>query len=347
MSNSVIIVGGFGDEEMIPTLCEGFSDVGCMVGHMPSRGVIAEHWKRDSQFAAKEIIASVSRTTFQYQTQAEWVDTLRTRVDVWQPRLLLWWYAKDDRPAGLVESLKCPTVRFSFDDPMAIDVYGEDFSRGFTHAVTSCKDSLKHYAERGVKAIHSLPPVSPTRHGQAKPTPGEFCDIGFSFFTLYNGEAPYLKERAKRHDLIEAAATLPARVHVYGRRERFGRGFAGIPDECYRGFKTTNEMPGIFAASKITVSQHPQYDAAGYVNPRTMEAIASGTFVIADETAGMQEYLPDVPQYASCEHFADLAAGWLRHMGEAQQAAQRTRRRVLEECSGKRFAERLLEHCGC
>ena len=347
----VIIVGGFDNEEMIPTLVEGFLDLGLQVDRIPTRGVIEQHRQRDSDFAAKEIIAFPTfREKMHFRSEAEFCAELHDVVAGGPPALILWWYAKDDRPGGLIEALPCPTVRFSWDDPMAIEAYGEDWSRGFTHAVTSCRDSIAHYEQRGIKAMWTLPPVSPTRHGQAVPTPGEECDICFTFFTLYNGEAPYLRERVKRRDLIEAAARLGVRVHVYGRRERFGRGFMGLPEESYRGMKSNMELPGCFAAAKIAVTQHPQIDAAGYVSPRDMEAMASGAFLLSDDAVGFSDMSSHIMlgKYRTIDEFRTWCKRVLdeREWRGMQIMRDGTRGIVLRAYSGKRFAEQLLEFVG-
>lgn len=345
MSDSVVIVGGFGDEEMIPTLVEGFHDVGMIVHRIPSRGVIEQHRQRDAAFAAKETIEPpVFPTRMPFVNDAEFCEEIRDVCAEWKPRLLLWWYAKDDRPNACVERLSCPTVRFSWDDPMALS-YGEDYSRGFTHAVTSCRDSIPHYESRGTRAMWTLPPVSPTRHGQATPTPGEECDVAFSFFTLYNGTAPYLCERVKRRDLMEAAAAMGVKVHIYGRRERFGN--LRVPEESFRGFRDNMELPGCYAAAKIVVTQHPQCDAAGYVSPRDAEALASGSYLISDDAAGIVEaFVGQVGVYFDADCFRDTLAIALASPRFHHEWAKEAQAKYVSEYSGRRFAERLLEFVG-
>ena len=338
----VIIVGGFNNEEMIPTLVEGFLDAGLRVDRIPSRGVIEMRRVDDLRFADKEIMPfpTLPETTT-FRDDRDFMACVRDTVATGSRPLVLWWYAKDDRPAGLVESLDCPTVRFSWDDPMAIEAFGEDWSRGFTHAVTGCRSSIKHYADRGIKALWTLPPVSPTRHGQAVPTPGEECDIAATFYTLYDGQADWLRERVKRRDLIEAAAGL-GKLHVYG---GYGRGeFKGVPRTAYRGFRTNIELPGVFAAAKIVVTQHPQIDAEGYVSPRDMEALASGAFVLSDDADGvLQEFTDWFGVYRNLDEFRRFARFWLEHDGQRRDDIEATRRYVLENYSGKQFAKRLLE----
>ena len=341
MKDSIVIVGGFHREELLPVLIEGFEDAGCEVYYQASRGRIEQHRKRDAAFASKEIIPFPEILTRE-QTDADFGAHIRATVEKVKPRLVMWWYAKDDRPAGLVESLSCPTVRFSWDDPLSL-VWGEDWSRGFTHAVTSCRSSIAHYAQRGVKAMWTLPPVSPTIHGQAQPIEHERCDIGLTFYALYGGKASWLTERCKRSELIEASAKL-GWAHVYG---GWGReSFPNMPRTSFRGFRATDEMPDIFASSKITVTHHPQPEAEGYVSPRDTAAIASGSFLLSDNTTGIIECLEGVVTYDSIGEFQKQASWYLCHDDERRVVTETLRQHVLSEYSGKRFAERVLEFVG-
>ena len=342
MNDSIVIIGGFDREELLPVLIEGFEDAGCDVFYLPSRGVIEQHRKRDADFAGKEIIPFPRETPCQCQTEVDFNARVRAVVADCKPRLVMWWYAKDDRPAGLVESLGCPTVRFSWDDPLSI-MWGEDYSRGFTHAVTGCRTSIAHYAKRGVKAMWTLPPVSPTIHGQAQPIEYEQCDIGLTFYALYGGKAAWLTERCKRRELIVASAGL-GRAHVYG---GWGRdAFPDMPRTSFRGFRATDEMPRIFASSKITVTHHPQIEAVGYVSPRDTAAMASGSFLLSDDCAGIVECLPEVTTYCCLGDFRVLAERYLEEEQDRRDAVGLCRTRVLSEYSGERFSRKLLEFVG-
>ena len=342
MNDSVIIIGGFDREELLPVLIEGFEQAGCDVHYLPSRGVIEQHRKRDIAFAGKEIIPFPDLGPCQCQTEADFNAHVRAVVATVKPRLAIWWYSKEDRPDGLVESLGCPTVRFSWDDPLSL-VWGEDWSRGFTHAVTGCRSSIKHYADRGIEAMWTLPPVSRRYHGSVEPLPHERCDIGLSFYALYGGKAGWLTERVKRSELIEASADL-GRVHVYGGwgRESFPR----MPRTAFRGFRATDEMPGIFASSKITVTHHPQIEAEGYVSPRDTAAIASGSFLLSDDCHGIVSCLPEVATYQTIAGFRESAAEFLADDVKREAIAKAAQEYVLREYNGKRFAERVLEHVG-
>ena len=331
----IVIVGGFDQEEMIPTLIEGFDNA----VYQPSRGVIAEHAARDNKFADKEIMSFPHENKLRFKTEAEFCEHVRAMAS--EAELLLWWYPKDDRPADLVESLSCPTVYFTWDDPMSL-MWGRDDARGFSHAVTSCLDSLDYYAKRGIAAMHTLPPISPSLHGLVKPIREEACDIAMTFYALYDGQASWLNEQIKRRHLIELAGEQAKyRTHVYG---GWGRSDFTTPKRSsYRGFRGAEEMPSVFASAKISVTQHPQVQARGYVSPRDTVALASGSFLLSDRTVGLVNNFDFDMYYSTPGEYVAQLRRWLVDEDGRKQIAYEARTFLFNNHTGSKFAERLLE----
>ena len=89
-----------------------------------------------------------------------------------------------------------------------------------------------------------------------------------------------------RKDLVGAIRNL-GRLHVYGGLG-FGA-FADVPGTSYRGFRTYEELPSVYASTKININHHNSPLSYGYLNQRDTAITGSGGFMLTDYVEGMEE----------------------------------------------------------
>lgn len=367
-SKTVLLVGGFAPGQSLWSIQQGFAALGYKVVYAPSRGVIAANREGDIELAAEEAdsIPGPEDWDLEYGDLSAYEEGLAGLIQQHRPELLLWWFSKDDCPAGLIASLRqrypwLKTVTHTQDDPWDALRHPE-FSQEFEFVVTCCKQSVAVYRERGIKAIVLYPPPAHQLHASAKAAAHEECDFSITILSIYargdsDGSA-YLSspdpverithpigfpdQRALRHEVVATVADL-GRTHIYG-----GLGFGtfpGIPRSCYRGFRTYWELPGVYRAAKININQHNSPRSHGYLNQRDTAITGAGGFMLTDYVEGIEEEFDigtEIDTWESVDELRDKATWWLQHDEQRQAAGRAAQRRVLERYGNDAYAHRLL-----
>lgn len=367
-SKTVLLVGGFAPGQSLWSIQQGFAALGYKVVYAPSRGVIAANRDGDIELAAEEAdsIPGPEDWDLEYGDLNAYEEGLAGLIQQHRPELLLWWFSKDDCPAGLIASLRqrypwLKTVTHTQDDPWDALRHPE-FSQEFEFVVTCCKQSVAVYRERGIKAIVLYPPPAHQLHASAKAAAHEECDFSITILSIYargdsDGSA-YLSspdpverithpigfpdQRALRHEVVATVADL-GRTHIYG-----GLGFGtfpGIPRSCYRGFRTYWELPGVYRAAKININQHNSPRSHGYLNQRDTAITGAGGFMLTDYVEGIEEEFDigtEIDTWESVDELRDKATWWLQHDEQRQAAGRAAQRRVLERYGNDAYAHRLL-----
>ncbi|MEE2658739.1 MAG: glycosyltransferase [Candidatus Latescibacterota bacterium] len=364
----VLLVGGFLPGQSLWSIQQGFLRLGHDVIYQPSRGCIEAHRTADIALAAEEadLIPDASHWRLTFRDAAAFLDGLLEIVAQERVELLLWWFPKDDKPARLIAALReqfphCRTVAHTQDDPWDV-IRNPEFSSEFEFAVTCCKESEPVYAERGIRAITLYPPPALELHGKATPSPREACDFSVTMLSLYSREGgerkhylssentidrvthpiPFPDQRALRHEVIAAIQDL-GHLHVYG-----GMGFGtfpGVPRPSYRGFRSYQELPGVYTASKININQHNSPLTYGMLNQRDTAITGAGGFMLTDYVNGMEEVFDigtGIDTWESVEELTDKARWWLAHDEERQRAARSAQQRILCDYGNGAYVQELL-----
>ena len=366
--NKVLLVGGFGYQQSLWSIARGFEQAGCEVLYLPTRGCIETRKAVDHGHAQEEAdyLPKPSHWQIAYQTVDEFQQVLLSTIEREKPELLLWWFSKDDRPPGLISSIRekfpwCKTATHTQDDPWDAR-QSPHFSEEFEFAVTCCKESVDDYAKRGIKAIVLYPPPALDLHGSAKPATAEECDLSVTIVSVYarsdgdrsrkqdnNDAAAFFShdigfpdQRMLREEVVVALKDL-GRIHIYG-----GLGFGtfeGVSRSAYRGFRTYFELPGIYAASKVNINQHNSPLSYGYLNQRDTAITGSGGFMLTDYVEGIEEIFEigtEIDTWQTAEELQEKAKWWLAHDRQREQAAKRAQTKILDQFSNVAYAEKLM-----
>ena len=366
--SKVLLLGGFHPGQSLWSIQKGFQRIGCEVLYQPTRGCIATRVEADIALAKEEAdrIADPSKWNLTYPDDEAFQRNLLERIEEEKPELLLWWFSKDDRPAGLIQQVRekypwCKTVTHTQDDPWDL-LRNPEFSAEFEFAATCCQESLAVYESRGIKAILLYPPPADELHGMAKPTPHELCDFTLTILSLYargggsdqqylssadlvqriTHVIPFPDQRALRHQVVATIQDL-GRIHIYG-----GLGFGTfeeVPRYAYRGFRGYEELPGIYAAAKINLNQHNSPQSRGYLNQRDTAITGSGGFMLTDYVEGIEEVFEigkEIDTWKSLEELQDKAKWWLEHDNQREQAAARAQQRILRDYGNQAYAQKLM-----
>jgi spore maturation protein CgeB len=121
----------------------------------------------------------------------------------------------------------------------------------------------------------------------------------------------------------------------------WGWGWKGlIPDAWYGGDYYENaRLNELYAASKIVLNDHhDDMRREGFINPRVLDVLASGGFVVSDDVPGMNDFLDfSVPTYHS--------AGELRALLKAYLSDDAARERLAEK--GRKIASQYTYETCC
>jgi spore maturation protein CgeB len=180
--------------------------------------------------------------------------------------------------------------------------------------------------------IHSHPdwitPQNLSRYRKIYCVSGSFTQKivswGFDAETLMVPTAMTPLARDKRYDIVFVGNTKKGEVRKVIRDlgdspydvKVWGWGWKGlIPDEWYGGEYYENErLNQLYASSKIVLNDHHEdMRREGFVNPRILDALASGGFVISDRVKGIGEVFGrSVPVYDSPEELRSIIDRFMR-----------------------------------
>lgn len=107
----------------------------------------------------------------------------------------------------------------------------------------------------------------------------------------------------------------------------WGWGWKGlIPDEWYGGeYYENGKLNELYSSAKIVLNDHHEdMRREGFINPRILDALASGAFVVSDRVRDMESLLGDsVAQYDTPDELRSLVNTYLR---DEKARAERSRR---------------------
>jgi len=334
---TVVVAGGLNCAESLWTLVRGFERAGCRTRYVATQE-LHDGWKRLRPDAAERVAGACA-----------------------DAHLLVWWQSRFAGEASAIRALRAArpelrTAGVSVDDPYILDRLTpteEETICAFEHAVTCCPGAFDWYTERGVKPIAGYPPCDRERQGLAKPDPEAACDLSFAVTNVYP-KTRYPHVFAGRSEMVRALLGLGS-IHVYGywSESPFGwggeYGVSATEPVIWRGFRKPEDLPGLYAASRINLNSHVRPDGWKYLNWRTVECMASGGFMLCDRVAGIDEMFSEdeeIALWSSIEELRDKARWWLGHERERRHAAEAGRVRALELFDNERLARRILRETG-
>lgn len=93
-----------------------------------------------------------------------------------------------------------------------------------------------------------------------------------------------------------------------------------------------HELDALYAGSAIVLNDHRrEMRERGYINPRILDVVASGGFVVSDRNAAVEDYLGDsVPQYDGADELGDILSEYIGHPDRRSERMVNARERVLE-----------------
>ena len=109
----------------------------------------------------------------------------------------------------------------------------------------------------------------------------------------------------------------------------WGWGWKGlIPEAWYGGEYYENaRLNELYAASRIVLNDHhDDMKREGFINPRILDVLASGGFVVSDDVPGMDDFLDcSVPTYHSAVELRALINGFISDDAARERLAEKGR----------------------
>lgn len=109
--------------------------------------------------------------------------------------------------------------------------------------------------------------------------------------------------------VVSDMGTPPYRIRIWG------WGWKGlIPDEWYGGEYYEHDMLGmLYSSARIVLNDHHEdMKREGFINPRILDALAAGGFVLSDRVEGMDDiFSGSVPSYKTSQELRGLIDAYL------------------------------------
>lgn len=220
-----------------------------------------------------------------------------------QPDVVLCWFI--GVPADVLREARqaVPDARwvlYNWDDPWMWREPSMDLAAKagiFDVTAVTCRDTLERYRKTGVAQAVYAPPghdpevFKPLFDLEADPDPAHFdCDVSFCCTNLYNDDK-YDDQFYPRKQLVDALyVAKDIRFHLYGPEH-----LRGLYPDAYQGMVSHPDSNRVFNRSRIVLCTHVCKNGDGYMNERTVLAIAAGSLLLVDPVAGLDKLLrPDV-----------------------------------------------------
>lgn len=139
-------------------------------------------------------------------------------------------------------------------------------------------------------------------------------------------------------DMLAVCAQMPAVDFKV-----WGSGFRDLPPGVLCGaYLPYHEVDSLYAASAITLNDHrPEMAREELINPRILDVLASGGFVVSDRNKQVEAMFGEVvPQYGSADELAGIVKTFLGH-AERRQPLMENGRRLVREFTWQRVAKKL------
>ena len=121
--------------------------------------------------------------------------------------------------------------------------------------------------------------------------------------------------------------------------------YQGLPPDILAAeYIPYHDLDALYAGSAIVLNDHrPEMRERGFINPRILDVIASGGFVVSDRNAAIEEYFGDaVPQYEGPDELCGILKQYLRHPEQREERIRLARERV-RQYTWERVAQGLME----
>jgi len=125
--------------------------------------------------------------------------------------------------------------------------------------------------------------------------------------------------------------------------------YRDLPPEIHMGdYLPYYELDHLYAHSAIVLNDHrPEMRERSFINPRILDVIAAGGFVVSDKNTAINDIFGDaVPQYSDAEELAAIIKTYLGHP-ELRMERMQPARTIVAEYTWQRVAATLMgKDCG-
>jgi hypothetical protein len=127
----------------------------------------------------------------------------------------------------------------------------------------------------------------------------------------------------------------------------WGWGWKGlIPDEWYGGEYYEHRMlKDLYSSARIVLNDHhDDMKREGFINPRILDVLASGGFVLSDRVEGMDEiFFGSVPSYVAAEELRRLIEAYMRDE-EARMGLSRKGMGIALQYTYRKACAEIIRH---
>jgi spore maturation protein CgeB len=215
-----------------------------------------------------------------------------------------------------------------FGEPLA-DLPSETFNILWIH---SHPDQISPSILKNYRKIYCI----------SKPFIHKISDMGFcaDFLMIPTKMKPVSSE--KKYDIVFVGNTRQNKIRKViadlgnspYKVKIWGWGWRGlIPDEWYGGeYYDNSQLNRLYAASKVVLNDHhDDMQREGFINPRVLDVLASGGFVVSDDVPGMNALLDNsVPVYHSPQELRRLVDIFIKNDSEREKLARKGREKALQ-----------------
>ena len=131
----------------------------------------------------------------------------------------------------------------------------------------------------------------------------------------------------KIRKIVDDLGDAPYRIKIWG------WGWKGlIPDAWYGGeYYENTRLNTLYAASRIVLNDHHEdMRREGFINPRVLDVLASGGFVVSDDVLGMNDLLENsVPTYRTRAELRTIIDTYINNDAERERLARKGREIAL------------------
>jgi spore maturation protein CgeB len=148
-------------------------------------------------------------------------------------------------------------------------------------------------------------------------------------------------KQGRMRKIVEDLGNVPYLVGIWG------WGWKGlIPEKWYGGeYYENGRLKELYASARIVLNDHHEdMRREGFINPRVLDVLASGGFVVSDSVAGMDELFEgSVPAYRDPKDLRRIIEKYL-HADEARAALAERGREIALGYTFRSACEKIIRH---